>query len=144
MEAYARPGVAPACLMLQDRHAQNVPLLLWAVWARAGDAASIERATALARTWEEGVVAPLRAARRSLKAPAPPVDDVVREALREAVKAAELRAERVLLETLEGLPGDSAASASALEALRAVSAAWGPPPAPAHPNNSNPRKRQPT
>src|SRR5690606_38416586 len=113
--------------MLQDRHAQNVPLLLWALWARAGDAALIGRATALARSWEDGVVAPLRATRRNLKAPAPPVDDIAREALREAVKAAELQAERVLLETLEALPGDSAASASALEALRAVSAAWGPP-----------------
>jgi uncharacterized protein (TIGR02444 family) len=35
LDAYARPGVAEACLELQDVHGQNVPLLLWAAWAAA-------------------------------------------------------------------------------------------------------------
>ena len=33
--AYGRPGVAPACLDLQDRFEQNVPLLLAAAWSAA-------------------------------------------------------------------------------------------------------------
>ncbi len=33
--AYAAPGVAEACLSLQDYHEQNVPLLLWAAWTAA-------------------------------------------------------------------------------------------------------------
>ena len=126
LEVYARPGVAQACLRLQDDHRQNVPLLLWAVWASAGDVDLIARAAAAARDWDVVAVSPLRAVRRALKAPSPPVENEAREALRTEVKAAELQAERVLLETLARLTGDSAASASPLEALRAASAAWGP------------------
>ena len=33
--AYAAPDVAEACLLLQDRHEQNVPLLLWSAWVAA-------------------------------------------------------------------------------------------------------------
>jgi hypothetical protein len=64
--------------------------------------------------------------RRALKAPAPPVRDEAREGLREDVKAAELRAERVLMETLEAMSGRSG-GASALAALQAASRAWGKP-----------------
>ena len=125
---YARPGVAETCLRLQDDHAQNVPLLLWAAWARAADPQQLARAAATARNWEAMAVGPLHAVRRALKPAAPPVDDVARERLRSAVKAAELQAERVLLETLEALATDRPTGApSALEALRAASAAWGPP-----------------
>ena len=50
-----------------------------------------------------------------------------REGLREDIKAAELRAERVLMETLEGLAGASSGGHGALAALQAASAAWGKP-----------------
>jgi len=125
LEAYARPGVAQTCLKLQDEHGQNVPLLLWGVWASAGDASLIARAAVTARDWDAMAVSPLRAIRRALKSAAPPVDDERREAVRSQVKAVELQAERVLLETLEQLTGDSEASASPLDALKAASAAWG-------------------
>jgi hypothetical protein len=61
-----------------------------------------------------------------LKAPHPPVEDAGREALREDVKACELAAERLLMETLARL-ADGKAGASALAALEAASAAWGKP-----------------
>ena len=70
---------------------------------------------------------PLREVRRALKAPAPPVDDRAREDLREDVKAAELRAERVLMETLADLAGAASGGAHALSALKAASQAWGKP-----------------
>jgi len=102
--AYARPGVAPACLVLQDEHGQNVPLLLAALWAaREGRALDLKSAVWLTRDWETAVVSPLRAARRALKLPAPAFDDPSREALRSRVKSVELDAERLLLEALEGL-----------------------------------------
>ena len=44
---------------------------------------------------------PRRGVRGALKPAFPPVDDGAREALREDVKAAELRAERVLMEILK-------------------------------------------
>lgn len=104
LAAYARPGVAPACLVLQDDHGQNVPLLLAAGWACAeGRALDAKDAAGLARTWEAAVVLPLRAARRALKSPAPAIDDPSREALRTRVKAVELESERLLLEALERL-----------------------------------------
>jgi uncharacterized protein (TIGR02444 family) len=127
LAAYARPGVADACLQLQDRHDQNVPLLLWAVWARAGDRDLIGTAAATARAWDAAAVSRLREVRRALKSPSPPVEDAAREALRAEVKAVELHAERLLLETLAALPGDREAAASPLEALAAASAAWGRP-----------------
>jgi uncharacterized protein (TIGR02444 family) len=126
LEAYGRPGVAEACLRLQDAFGQNTDLLLWAVWAEAKDAAVLARAAELARRWDETALMPLRAVRRALKPALPPVADAAREGLREDVKAAELRAERVLLEALAELAGEAGGGAHALEALEAASAAWKP------------------
>jgi uncharacterized protein (TIGR02444 family) len=126
LRAYGRPGVPEACLRLQDQFGQNTDLLLWAVWAETADPALLARAAEATRRWEAVALAPLREVRRALKAPAPPVEDAQREGLREDVKAAELRAERVLLETLAGLSGDDRGGAHALAALEAASAAWKP------------------
>ena len=126
LEAYARPGVPEACLALQDDHGQNTPLLLWAVWAETADVALLARAAGLARRWDMLAVSPLRAVRRALKPGFEGVADRDREGLREDVKAAELRAERVLFETLEAL-GKGAGGAPALTALQAASRAWGRP-----------------
>lgn len=132
VRAYARAGVSEACLHLQDSYGQNVPYLLWAVWAGARDPASLARATEVTRRWETMAILPLRQVRRDLKPACPPIDDAVREGLREDVKAAELRAERALVETLERLTGEDRDAAGALEALQAASRAWGqPPPRPA-------------
>lgn len=125
LRTYGRPGVAEACLRLQDAHGQNVPLLLWAAWAGARDPEFVGRAAEVARAWDAKAISPLRAVRRALKAVHPPVADADREGLREEVKAVELRAERVLLETLAAL-GPCAEKAPALEALAAAAGAWSP------------------
>lgn len=132
--AYGRPGVEAACLRLQNEHGQCVALLLWALWAaRDGQAPSaplIGRAADLARPWHDQVIAPLRSARRALKAQQS-VDPERGEALRTRIKAEELAAERLLLEALEALPlGPQAELATALDALLATSAAWSGTPAP--------------
>ena len=124
LEAYGRPGVPEACLRLQDEFGQNTNLLLWAVWAEARDPALLSEGARVTRAWEAAAVNPLRQSRRALKSALPPVEDAAREALREDVKAAELRAERVLLETLSDMSGESAGGAHALEALKAASAVW--------------------
>lgn len=126
LEAYGRPGVPEACLRLQDDFGQNTDLLLWAVWAETKDPALLGRAAAAARAWDQIALSPLREVRRALKPPCPPVADAARESLRDDVKAAELRAERVLLEALADLAGQAQGGAHALEALRAASAAWKP------------------
>ena len=85
------PGVAEACLSLQDHHEQNVPLLLWAAWAavtgRRPDEETIEAACDAARAYDTVIVSQLRAVRRTLKAPSPDMDHDHREALRQQVKA---------------------------------------------------------
>ena len=105
--AYEAPGVAEACLSLQDHNEQNVPLLLWAAWVavtgRRPDEETIEAACDTARAWQTTTIAPLRAVRRTLKTPVPDLETDARLAVREQVKAAELAAERHLLNGLEGL-----------------------------------------
>ncbi|HEX7885053.1 MAG TPA: TIGR02444 family protein [Phenylobacterium sp.] len=126
LEAYARPGVPEACLRLQDDYGQNTCLLLWAVYAEAKDADLLERAAATARAWDGAAVLPLRQVRRVMKAPLQPIDDAARMALRAQVKAVEQAAERLLLETLDGL-SHGRGGAHALEALEAASKAWDKP-----------------
>jgi uncharacterized protein (TIGR02444 family) len=127
---YARPGVETACLSLQDVDGQSVPLLLWRLWslheAREVDTEVLDRAVGCARTWESSAVAPLREVRRRLKAPLPPVADAARAALRDRVAAAELAAERALLDALGALtPAAGGDKVDVLSALREVGARWG-------------------
>lgn len=133
--AYGAPGVAEACLALQDSHEQNVPLLLWSAWTAAvgltPDADTIEAACDTARAWDGVVTAPLRAIRRTLKAPVPDIDDGPRLDVRERIKAVELEAERNLLNALEALVSgeDGAGPLKArppIDALVATARVWAP------------------
>ena len=126
LRAYGRAGVPEACLALQDDHGQNTSLLLWAVWAEAADPTLLARAADVARRWEALALTPIRQVRRALKAAFDGVEPEAREGLREDVKAVELRAERVLMETLEAMTQEQG-GAHALAALEAASAAWGLP-----------------
>lgn len=129
LQAYARQPVAEACLNLQDGHGQNVPYLLWAAWmAEQGRQADLKAAARLMRRWDSEVGAPLRGVRRALKPPRPPVDEVAKEAFRDAVKAVELKGERVLMESLEALAGPPSAPASLIDGLVAAAEASGDPP----------------
>jgi uncharacterized protein (TIGR02444 family) len=127
--AYAAPDVADACLALQDHHEQNVPLLLWSAWVaqtgRRPDEDTIEAACDTARAWDGVVVAPLRAVRRTLKAPVPDIDDGPRESVRNRIKALELEAEKHLLEALEALaPPPVGAPRPAIDGLAATTRVW--------------------
>ena len=104
---YARPGVAEACLELQERCGADVNVLLYLLYlARNGRllaAADIERIDALAAPWRQTVVIPLRGVRQALKASVGAFHPDATAALRTEVKRIELAAERVLQETLERL-----------------------------------------
>ena len=130
LKAYGQAGVPEACLVLQDTHRQNTSLLLWAVWAEAADPALLVVAADVARRWEELTLTPIRDVRRGLKPAFPGIDSSEREALREDVKTVELRAERVLMDTLENMT-KGLGGASVLAALEAASVAWGKPAPPA-------------
>jgi uncharacterized protein (TIGR02444 family) len=133
LEAYARPGVAEACLELQDHHGQSVPYLLWAAWAAQGGvtlgATELAAGAWLARAWEEEAVAPLRQVRRRLKTPMNGMPDGPREAARAQIKAAELAAEQALMLALEAMTTAGGGETRPLiQALIEASAAWGQEP----------------
>lgn len=90
---YAQPGVAQACLKLQDEHGLDVNMLLYAAWlASEGRQPDRGHLTALARKvedWRRRVVQPLRELRVQWKGFAPA------EMLREQLQSLELEAERV-------------------------------------------------
>jgi uncharacterized protein (TIGR02444 family) len=105
LDVYARPGVADVCLEAQDAHGADVPLLLWGAWAAARGHtltdADLGAAATAATRWRAPVIAPLRQARRALKALAAGAPET--EVLRQTVKAAELEAERLYMAALEDL-----------------------------------------
>jgi len=118
---YRRPGVADACLSLQDGDGADVNLLLFFLWlATLRRCVSPETARAVstrAERWREDVVEPLRALRRRLKAGSDLVDPGAAEALRTRVKAVELESERLQQEALfalaRGLASEPAATVEA-------------------------------
>jgi uncharacterized protein (TIGR02444 family) len=130
---YRKPGVAEACLALQERHGIDVNLLLAAMFAGASGRALTADAWALLEgavgAYHREVVQPLRAARRALK----PLDagSPVASQLRSAVKAAELDAEHLEQLMIEAAlaghpaggqapPGAGLAAANALAYLAAA------------------------
>lgn len=94
---YARPGVAPACLVLQDQHGRDVNLMLFCCWLGASgrgrlDRVALEAADRAVTAWRHEVVEHFRAARRAIKAAALPDSDSIYA----KAKAVELEAERLL------------------------------------------------
>jgi uncharacterized protein (TIGR02444 family) len=107
VDLYAAPGVADACLGLQDRHGCDVNVLLFAAWMgavrhHALAPAEMVEAAASVHDWHAEIVRPLRGVRRRLKSGPLPAPDAS-EALRTRIKAIEIEAERIELATLETL-----------------------------------------
>lgn len=121
---YARLGVSSALLRLQDEHGADVPLILVLLHAaRRGvllDADAVGGLMRIALAWSREVVAPLRQARRSIKAATYDTP----EGLYEQAKAVEQSAEQVIIRQLAATlpahgtnPPDLAAAAN-LETYR--------------------------
>jgi uncharacterized protein (TIGR02444 family) len=100
---YTRPGVAPACLVLQDQHGRDVNVMLFCCWLGASgrgrlDRAALEAADRVVTGWRHEVVERFRAARRAIKTAALPDSDGIYA----KAKAVELEAERLLQCQLAG------------------------------------------
>ena len=126
LQVYAAPGVAQACLALQDRHGVDVNLLLFACWAgtcgRSLDSSAFRRLADASDAWQADVVAPLRRARRALK----PYPGAEEGGLRQSLQEAELRAERLEQDRLHAalpLPGADPGGARGNPASPALMAA---------------------
>jgi uncharacterized protein (TIGR02444 family) len=126
LQFYRQPGVAEACIALQEESGADVNLLLFLLWhaaqrrrLAAADITALEQKIA---PWREVAVIPLRAVRRSLKTPPALVEAPAAEAFRTRIKAVELEAERLQQEAMyalvrAGLLGEEAPSVA--EASRA-------------------------
>lgn len=128
---YARDGVAPICLALQDQQGVDVNLffllLFLASKQRRLTTVEVQRIDHAAAAWRTRAVQPLRALRRDLKNGVAAMDAQATEALRSEIKRCELHAERLQQEMLErAFPAVSIGEASAVhEAATANIAAYG-------------------
>ena len=108
---YAVPGVAEACIALQDQAKVDVNILFYLLWnatqGRAFNAADITEIEHRIGPWREMAVIPIRDIRRALKAPPPAMAPEAAEGLRTRIKAVELEAERLQQEALYGLAESS-------------------------------------
>lgn len=108
VELYGRPGVAAACLTLQDRFEADVNIVLFCCWlAKTGRGRVSARLLATLRKsvspWHSEIVRALRALRRRLKAPDAEWPPQETESLRERIKDAEIEAERIEQVMIAGL-----------------------------------------
>lgn len=117
---YAATGVADACLRLQDECGVDVCVLMLLLWLaqqrRAVRDTQVQMILRTSAEWREQVVQPLRGVRRRLKTPPTLIDAADSETLRTTIKAAELKAERLELNALQALFGESRLCDSAADA----------------------------
>ena len=97
---YARPGVAEACLALQNEAGVDVMLLLMATFAAVKHRnlltpVEIEALDEACRPWREQIVGRLRAIRTELKTGPRPAPGEATEPFRARIKAIELEAEKL-------------------------------------------------
>jgi uncharacterized protein (TIGR02444 family) len=128
---YRAPGVADACIRLQDEAGVDVNLLFFLLWnaslKRMFSAADVKAVDGHVASWRQSTVIPLRNMRRVLKSAPALVEPGLAEVFRTKVKGLELEAERLQQEALydfaqSGPLGKPAASAD--EAAQANVAAY--------------------
>lgn len=99
LEVYGRPGVAAACLALQERHGLDVNVLLFCCWAAARgqrfDRSDVEQVVEDVRAWHGEAVVPLRRIRQRLKGGIGTAPEDLAEAVRRRVATVELDAEHL-------------------------------------------------
>jgi uncharacterized protein (TIGR02444 family) len=97
---YGKPGVAPACLALQERHGVDVNALMFCVWLALSGRGPVPRdeleaAFAAVASWHAEVVRTLRPLRRRLKAGFDSLDTELVQRLRARIQAIEIDAEHI-------------------------------------------------
>ena len=104
---YSEPGVAQACIDLQDQAGVDVNLLFFLLWNATQDRTVSDAEVAeLDRTigaWRDMTVVPLREVRRALKSPPAVMAPDLAESFRTRIKAVELEAERLQQEAMYDL-----------------------------------------
>ena len=104
---YRQPGVADACIALQDGCGVDVNILLFFLWLatarRSVAPAAAQAVCAKVGPWRDDVVVPLRTLRRKLKDGSSLVEHNTAELFRTKIKAVELESERLQQEAIFAL-----------------------------------------
>jgi uncharacterized protein (TIGR02444 family) len=104
---YRQPGVADACIALQDGVGLDVNLLLFVMWLAAArqrlSQDDVQKLEDKVCGWRDLTIVPIRNVRRELKGHATLIEAGKQEAFRNRIKAVELEAERLQQEALFGL-----------------------------------------
>ncbi|MET0669164.1 MAG: TIGR02444 family protein [Xanthobacteraceae bacterium] len=123
---YAEPGVAQACIDLQDQASVDVNILFFLLWSATqnralgnSEVAELERDIG---PWRDMAVVPLRNVRRALKAPPAVMAPQDAEGFRTRIKAVELEAERLQQEAMYGLAQSGRIGRQALSKMEAARA----------------------
>ena len=102
---YSRPGVASACLALQDEAGADVNVMLFLLFLaehkRQVTKEDIARLDGTVRAWRDRVVKPLRELRRALKTGIGEIPIAVSETFRGQIKRLELESEQIEQHVLE-------------------------------------------
>jgi uncharacterized protein (TIGR02444 family) len=121
LQFYRQPGVAEACIALQEESSVDVNLLMFLLWnatrCRKFSPDQVDWIESKVSAWRESAVVPLRSVRRALKVPTLLVPAPAAEAFRTKIKAAELEAERLQQEAMYDLephvpPGEEVSSSA--------------------------------
>lgn len=115
LSLYEKPGVADACLYLQDKFGLDVNLLLFCVWFGASgrgplDADEIDNCVQRTGDWRTKVIEPLRAIRLACREEPLGVPEFLLQVFRPRMREIELHAEHVeqlvLAETVRNRPAE--------------------------------------
>ena len=113
VQLYGQPGVADACLSLQEQHGLDVNLLLFGIWSdlfgNGGlDLEAFERITREASAWRDQVIIPTREARRAAKRGHPSLTASESEAVYRRMLDTELALEKTEQTIIERIAADAA------------------------------------
>ncbi|MBT8440796.1 MAG: TIGR02444 family protein [Gammaproteobacteria bacterium] len=118
LSIYGRPGVADACLFLQDRYGLDVNLILFCVWVGSTGRGSlaepaIDACVSRTSDWRECVIEPLRQIRRACRDEPLGVPEFLLQVFRPSMHDVELDAEHVeqlvLAELASSMPAEEVA-----------------------------------
>jgi uncharacterized protein (TIGR02444 family) len=100
LSVYKVDGVAPACLVVQERHAVDVNVLLYCCWLGASGrgvatAGELDAALSAVGVWHHDIVRAVRAVRQRLKGGLPPAPRDLSDGLRARIAKIEVDLEHV-------------------------------------------------
>jgi uncharacterized protein (TIGR02444 family) len=124
---YNAEGIADACLALQNRHAVDVNVVLFAAFVgatrrRSLTSRDLDAAQRRVDAWHREIVRPLRALRQRLSTGPAPAPNAITADLRSKIKKLEIEAEVIELDELGGVVPHVSANRGSADAVECAAA----------------------